>query len=188
MFKRVFAAVWVCSMLLAGIAAAAPDSEASLREQVLSATWPDDVVRLASDYRYRFPRGASADVVAARGKSAARARQALASKDVNLSRNAFAAAAGAPALRADAERALLADADAALRIAQAYRDGQNAQAEPGVFVGWLHYAAALDGPEANYALSLHYRQQGQMAMAAKYQSRAVELGFVLPRELDSVRK
>jgi hypothetical protein len=25
-------------------------------------------------------------------------------------------------------------------------------------------------------------------MAAKYQSRAVELGFVLPRELDSVRK
>jgi hypothetical protein len=188
MFKRVIAAASVCSAMLAGAAWAAPESEGSLREQLRSASWPADIVRLAADYRHRFPHAPDAADVAARGEQAARARQALETKDVNLPRDAFAAAAGVPALRADAERALLADAAAAERIAHAYRDGQDVAAEPVLYAAWLHYAAALDGPQANYELSRHYRQQGQMPMAAKYQLRAVELGFVLPRELDSVRK
>lgn len=189
MFKRVIvAAGMVCCTLLAGAVGAAPDSEASLREQLMAATWPADIVRLADDYRRRFPRASGAAEVAARSERAERAKQAVESKDVNLPRDAFASAAGVPALRADSERALLADAAAAGRIALAYRDGRDAAAEPERFVAWLHYAAALDGPEANYELSRHYRQQGQMPLAAKYQARAVELGFVLPRELDSVRK
>lgn len=188
MFKRVVAAAWVCSAMLVSVADAAPDSEASLREQLLSATWPADIVRIAADYRKRFPRGPSAADAAARAERAARAQLALETKDVNLSRKALAEAVATPALRADAEHALLADAAAALRIARAYRAGQDVPAEPVIHVGWLHYAAALDSPEANYELSRHYRQEGQMPMAAKYQSRAVELGFVLPRELDSVRK
>ena len=188
MFKRVIAVAWVCSTMLAGVAWAAPDSEASLREQLLSATWPADIVRIATDYRRRFPRGPIAADAASRGERAARAQRVVESKDVNLSRKAFAAAVGVPALRADAERALLADPAAALRIAHAYRDGQDTPAEPMAHVEWLRYAAALDDPAANYELSRHYRQDGQMPMAAKYESRAVELGFVLPRELDSVRK
>lgn len=188
MFKRVIAAAWLCGPLLAGVVEAAPDAEASLREQLLSATWPADVVRLAADYRRRFPHAPGAADAAARGERAARARQALESKDVNLARDAFAAATAVPALRADSELALLGDAAAAERIAHAYRDGQDVAADPIRYVAWLHYAAALDGPQANYELSRHYGQQGQMPLAAKYQLRAVELGFVLPRELDSVRK
>lgn len=188
MFKRAIAAAWVGGIVLASAAGAAPDSEAALREQLQSATWPADIVRLADDYRRRFPRGPSAADAAARGERAARAQQALESKDVNLSRKALAAAAGTPALRDDAQRALLADPAAALRVAQAYRDGREVPAEPASHVEWLQFAAALDSAEANYELSRHYRQEGQMPMAAKYQTRAVELGFVLPRELDSVRK
>ncbi|MBX3604904.1 MAG: hypothetical protein KF788_06520 [Piscinibacter sp.] len=189
MFRRVIAAAGLCSAMLAGSVTAAPDPEALLREEVLAATWPADIVRLAGDYRRRFPRAPGAGDVAARGAAAARARAALETKDVNLPRDAFVAAAALPALRADAERALLADAAAAGRIAHAYRDGgADVAAEPLRYLAWLHYAAALGGPEANYELSRHYRDQGQMPMAAKYQSRAVELGVVLPRELDSVRK
>ena len=55
-------------------------------------------------------------------------------------------------------------------------------------IEWLQYAAALNDPTANYELSRHYRTQAQMPLAAKYQARAVELGFVLPRELDPDRK
>jgi len=189
MFKKLIAGAWVCSAMLAGGAAlAAPESEASLRAELLAATWPAEVVRLSADYLRRFPRGPGVADVSARGERAARAQQALESKDVNLSRNAFAVAAGVPSLQADTERALLADAAAATRIAHAYRDGETTAAAPALYIEWLHYAAALDGPEANYELSRHYRQQAQMPLAAKYQSRAVELGFVLPRELDSVRK
>lgn len=188
MFKRVMAVTGLCGALLAGGAVAAPEAEAVLREQVLSATWPADIARLAADYRRSYPHAPGAAEVAARGDRAARARQALESKDVNLPRDAFAAAAAVPALRADSERAALADAAAAERVAQAYRDAQGVAADPLRHVAWLHYAAALDGAEANYALSRHYAQQGQMPLAAKYQARAVELGFVLPRELDSVRK
>ena len=188
MFKRVVAAAWVCSAMLSGVARAEPDTEASVREQLLSATWPADIVRLAADYRRRFPRGPIAADAVNRGQRALRAQKALESRDVNLARNAFASAAAVPALHADAERALLADSAAALRIAHAYRDSQDASAEPVIHVEWLRYASALDSAEANYELSRHYRRQGQMPMAAKFQSRAVELGFVLPRELDSVRK
>ena len=188
MFRNLIAGLGLCGAMLAGAASAAPESEASLREQLLAANWPAEVVRLAADYRRRFPRGPNVADAAARAERAARAQQALESRDVNLSRNAFSAAAGVPALRADAERALLADGDAALRISHAYRDGQDTAAEPQRQLEWLRYAAALDAAEANYELALHYRQQGQMPMAAKYQARAAELGFVLPRELDSVRK
>jgi TPR repeat protein len=188
MFKGLIAAGLASVALLAGPAAAAPDSEASLRAELAAATWPADVVRLAADYRNRFPRGPSAADAAARADGAARAQRAIESKDVNLNRAAFADAARVEALRADADKALLGDADAATRLARAYLDGKVAPADATRHVEWLQFAAALNSPLANYELSRHYRQQAQMPLAAKFQARAVELGFVLPRELDSERK
>jgi TPR repeat protein len=75
-----------------------------------------------------------------------------------------------------------------LRLAEAYRDGQGVPADPARQLDWLQFAAALDSPEGNYELSRHYRRQAQMPLAAKFQARAVELGFVLPPELDPGRK
>lgn len=188
MFKRVIVAVWIGSVMAARVAWGQPASEASLRDQLLSATWPADVVRLSADYRRRFPYGPAATDAAQRGERARRAQQALESRDVNLPRGAFAAASDVPELRADAQLALLADPAAAFRIAQAYADSADGSPARITRIEWLRYASALDHPEANYELSRYYRQQGQMPMAAKHQARAVELGFVLPRELDSVRK
>lgn len=189
MWKGLIAALWIGGAVLAGAAAAAPDPETTLIEEMAAATWPGDIVALAADYRRRFPRGPHAADAASRGERAARALQAVESKDVNLPRKAFADAAAAhPALREEVRQALLGDAAAALRIAHAWRDAPDGSAKPLAYLEWLHYAAALDEPAANYELSRHYRREGQMPLAAKYQQRAVDLGFVLPRELDSVRK
>jgi TPR repeat protein len=188
MLKGPIAAALACLALLGLPASAAPDAEPSLRAELLAATWPAEVVRLAADYRNRFPRGPLAADAALRSARAARAQRALENKDVNLSRTAFADAARQETLRADAEQALLGEGAAAWRLSRAYRDGKAVPADAAREVEWLHYAAALDDPSANYDLSRHYRSQAQMPLAARYQTRAVELGFVLPRELDSERK
>ncbi len=188
MVKGLIAAGSVCAALLAGVAAAQPTSEATLRAELQVAAWPADIVKFAGDYRSRFPRGPFAAEAASYGSRAARAQRAIESKDVNLPRDAFAVGSQVPALRDDLGAASLGDAAAAARIAVAYRDGQGVPADEKRSVGWMHYAAALDNASANYELSRHYRRAGQMPQASRFQARAVELGYVLPPELDSVRK
>ena len=187
MFKGVIAAA-LAGAALFGTGAAATEAEPALGVDLRAANWPADVVRLAADYRNRFPRSPSAADVARLGERAARAQRAVESKDVNLNRHAFTDAAKVEALRADAEAALLGDAKSAERLAKAYATGTGVPADAVRQVEWLQFAAALDSPTANYELSRHYRQQAQMPLAARYQARAVELGYVLPRELDNERK
>lgn len=187
MHKGLIAAAFAGVVLFGGAAAAA-DAEPAVGVDLRAANWPADVVRLVADYRSRFPRSPSTADVAAIGERAARAQRAVESKDVNLARSAFVDAAKVEALRRDAEAALLADAKAAERLAKAYGAGTGVTADPARQLEWLHYAAALDSASANYELARHYRQQSQMPLASKYQARAVELGYVLPRELDNERK
>lgn len=55
-------------------------------------------------------------------------------------------------------------------------------------LGWLQYAAALGSEDAAYALALHYRRDAQPLLAARYESRAAELGLQPPPALDHLRK
>ena len=84
-------------------------------------------------------------------------------------------------------KAALADKEAAARVARLYREGE-AAANPGRYVGWLQYAAALGNAPASYELAVHYRKSDQPALAAPYEARAEELGFKPPPTLDHIRK
>lgn len=179
------AGLWA-GALAAGSASAQDGGEAALRRELNAATWPADIVRLAGDYLERFPTGPAATEARALLQGAQRAAQAIARSDVKLYRSAFEpphpTRAEADALR----RAALGDRDAAWRIARAspHEDG----GEDHRYVGWLQFAAMLGSDGASYELALHYRRRGQPALAARYEARAIELGFTPPPALDHVRK
>ncbi|MFN0185278.1 MAG: hypothetical protein ACKVQR_15815 [Aquabacterium sp.] len=177
------------AMIAHGSASAAPlPTEGVLRAQLRSVVWPDDIVRLSDEYLRRFPKGPVAADAARRSGRAALARNVLQTQDVQLFRTAFVAVARVPALRRDVERAALADAEAALRIAHALHKGPDAPADADRYVGWLQFASSLGNGEASYELALHYRRSAQMPPASRYEARAVEQGFQPPPALDHVRK
>lgn len=188
--RRSFAALCLATAALLSLPAAAAEqlSEDTLRVRLQSATWPADIVRLAREYRVRFPNGeyrAGADQLAQR---AAEAMRALEDKDVQLYRAAFSVPPETAALREDLRRAGLGDAQSALRLAHAHRDGLGVPADTNRYVGWLQYAARLGNDAASYELAVHYRRNAQIPLASLYEARAVALGYELPRALDHSRK
>ena len=109
--------------------------------------------------------------------------------DVRLYRSAFQSATDVSAAQEDVRRAALGDIAAAVRIAHLHQRGEAGMAQDmNRYVGWLQYASMLGDDRASYELALHYRREAQPALAAKYEARAVELGFTPPRDLDHVRK
>lgn len=164
--------------------------EPALRRQLDGATWPAEIVRLADDYLQRFPAGPAAAEAASLRERAARAAQAIARSEVRLYRAAFEPPQAAPALMNELRRAALGDHGAAWRLARAQPHGAHDEAGSDElrYIGWLQFAATLGSDGASYELALHYRKRGQPALAARYEARALELGFVPPRALDHVRK
>ena len=81
-------------------------------------------------------------------------------------------------------RAARGDKDAAKRIGVIYKDCSTGQ-ELGRYEGWLQYAAWLGNGIASYDLALLYRKLDQPDLAARYESRARELGFTPPPSLKS---
>ncbi|MCW5662747.1 MAG: hypothetical protein KIT35_02830 [Piscinibacter sp.] len=162
--------------------AQAPDSEAALRDQLQQATWPADIVAAAERYLQRYPQSPLAGQARQWRAQAELGARVLAERDVRLYRSAFQPEAAAPDARDDLRRAALGDRAAAVRLAhEARRDTPR-------YLGWLQYAAQLGDERASYELALHYRRAAQPVLAAVYEARAVELGFVPPRDLDHVRK
>ncbi len=171
---------------LAGAAALDPvDAESTLRQATQQALWPADIARLSADYLRRYPQqGWAADADRLHQRAAFTA-DLLQQADVQLFRQAF-DARGASAEQADDLRlAALGDPVASWRIAQRLpaRDGSLRR-----HVGWLQYAARLGSDEAAYALALHYRRDAQPLLAARYEARAIALGFQPPLALDHRRR
>ena len=161
-----------------------PD-EPALRQAVLSASWPQDMVRLADQYLQRFAQQpAAADVEDIRRQATATA-QLLQRDDVQLFRSSFARATalGLPAV--DLRRASLGDAGAALRLARLARQVDGRRESP---VGWLQLAAGLGNDHAAYELALHYRRLAQPLIASRYERLALDLGYAALPSLDHARK
>lgn len=160
-------------------------TESTLRLAAQQALWPADIVRLSADYLRLYPQqpwAADADRIHQRARWTA---DLLQQADVQLYRPAF-DARGASAEHTDELRlAALGDPAATWRIAQRLpaRDGSLRR-----HVGWLQYAASLGSDEAAYALALHYRRDGQPLLAARYEARAIALGFQPPPALDHRRR
>lgn len=160
-------------------------TESTLRLAAQQALWPADIVRLSADYLRLYPQqpwAADADRIHQRARWTAGLLQQA---DVQLYRSAF-DARGVGAEHTDELRlAALGDPAATWRIAQRLpaRDGSLRR-----HVGWLQFAAGLGSDEAAYALALHYRRDAQPLLAARYEARAIALGFQPPAALDHRRR
>ena len=133
-----------------------------------------------------YPQGPYAATARIELERARNTRRLLERSDIRLYRGDFLARGASPTLYDDVRKAALADKEAAARMARLYREGENEN--PGRYVGWLQYAAALGNAPASYELAVHYRKSDQPALAAPYEARAEELGFQPPPTLDNVRK
>jgi TPR repeat protein len=163
-----------------------PPPEPALAQELLDARWPADIVIVGERYVAAYPQGPYAATARAELDRARNTRRLLERSDIRLYRGDFLARDGSPTLYVDVRKAALADKEAAARIAGLYREGEGAN--PGRYVGWLQYAAALGNATASYELAVHYRKSAQPALAAPYEARAEELGFKPPPTLDHIRK
>lgn len=187
---RFLTAVCLFALTLGAAPARAAEqvSEETLRIRLQSASWPADIVRLANEYKARFPQTDFRPTAEGLGRRADVAVRALGRRDVQLYRSAFETPPETAELRDALNRASLGDAAAALRLARAYRTGDGVTADTNRYVGWLQYAASLGNDTASYELAVHYRRNAQLPLASLYEARATDLGYVAPRDLDHTRK
>lgn len=171
----------------AGEPAALPEvDELRLRQALLGATWPADMVRLADAYLQRFEGQPWAPDAASIRQRAEQTVRLLRRSDVQLYRSSFAVPAEIDAAMGDdLHKAALGDAPAALRLAQ--RAGST---EEGLRrrLGWLQLASVLGSHQAAYELALIYRRQAQPLMASLYENQAIEGGYQPLPSLDHRRK
>jgi hypothetical protein len=177
------------SLVFGPAQAATPESEGALRAELQQAVWPADIVRLADQYLNRYPSAAWAGSATALRERAGMTMVVLKRNDVRLYRSAFQPATDVASIQDDVRRAALGDMSAAVRLAHLHQRGDAGMAQDmNRYVGWLQYASMLGDDRASYELALHFRREAQPVLAAKYEARAVELGFTPPRDLDHVRK
>jgi TPR repeat protein len=145
---------------------------------------PRSLVRLAEDFVRDFP--GSRYVPTARAIIAG-ARQALKAQRVaGLTSDALEEKGGDASYRDDLKKALRGDKDSAYRIALMYLDGTHGLHKAARRVEqWLRFAAELGNGTASWRVSQIYSRRGQIADAARYERRAVELGYRPPPRLSN---
>lgn len=172
----------------AAVAAATALPEPSLRAELQQAVWPGDIAELAGTYLRSYPQGQASDTASVMLARATEALRLLKRNDVRLYRTSFQAAELTPESRADLRKAALGDKEAALRLAHLHRPGSGTAPDVNRYVGWLQFASMLGQPDASYELSVHFRRDNQPALAANYETRAEQLGYIAPVALDNIRK
>lgn len=187
------------------------DEEAELK-RLERLAWPAEVVQVAEAFLKARPDSPFAPGVQVARDGARAAMKALQRSDVRLFRAAFTYTDELPAdQRQDLLRCGRGDKDAAARMAWRARDNAAAAAATGAggrsfgsgygsgggggasaaqsrYEGWLQFAVALGNGIASYELALHFRNTGQPLLASQFESRARDLGYTPPPDLDNVRK
>lgn len=194
MFKTTLAPALLGLALVTGTwsgaahAASAPLPEASLRAELQRAVWPGDIAELAGNYLRSYPQGQASGAASVMLARASDALRLLKRNDVRLYRTSFEADELTPESRGDLRKAALGDKEAALRMAHLHRPGSGVAPDVNRYVGWLQFSSMLGQPDASYELSVHFRRDDQPALAANYETRAEQLGYVAPVALDNIRK
>lgn len=186
--RRLFALAALAAAFSVG-AAEPSDGAAELRQQVLAATWPADIVRLSSAFLERYPQSEFAAEAESLRQRASATAGLLNARDSKLPRAAFRGEELPADQREVLHRAALGDRSAALDMARAYaHEGQASPRAATRYLGWMQYAAQLGDKSAAYAVAVYYRNEGEPSLSAIYQARAEALGYELPAALDHVRK
>lgn len=153
------------------------------RWQVVQASLrPARLIRLCEQFEKDFPGSEYEQQIRV---TIAGARQALDSqRSAGLSSDLFEESTGDRDYRDDLIKALRGDKDAAHRIALAYRDGKSGVAQNSRRTEqWLRFAAELGNGIASWELSEIYNQSGQVGDAARFEKKALDLGYRPPPRL-----
>jgi hypothetical protein len=153
------------------------------RWQVIQASLrPARLIRLCEQFEKDFPGSEFDQQVRV---TIAGARQALDSqRSAGLSGDLFEESTGDRDYRDDLIKALRGDKDAAHRIALAYREGKSGVVgNPRRAEQWLRFAAELGNGIASWELSEIYNQSGQVGDAARFEKKALDLGYRPPPRL-----
>lgn len=151
---------------------------------------PKDLARQCEAFLKAYPVSRFLQPVKARLQGA---RETLKAKATvrDMSFDALDDKAGDATYREDLVKALRGDKDAALRIADAYRDGRvGLKKSDNRYELWLRFSAALGSGIAAwqlYELALEGKLTGSGAGSTSWRTRAAELGYQPPRELDRIK-
>jgi hypothetical protein len=158
-------------------------------QKMQAARWPADIAKLAGDYLGRHPkskRAASAEVVLRGANDAAAILQR---SNIRLFRSSFVPRDQPRGDElADLVKASRGDKDAAARIGGRNKTSAPSGSDVSRYEGWLQYAAELGNGIASYDLALHFRASNQPQDAARWEAKAIELGYTPPVSMDNVRK
>lgn len=164
------------------------DEEAELK-RLEQLAWPAEVLQVAEAFLKARPDSRFAAGVQVARDGARTAVKALQRSDVRLYRTAFALNDEMPVeQRQDVLRCGRGDKDAAARMAERFRGYGESSAAQSRYEGWLQFAVALGNGIASYELARHFRSTGQPLLASQFESRARDLGYTPPPDLDNVRK
>jgi Caspase domain len=151
--------------------------------------WPPELLRQAEAFRQRWPASARAGAAEVAAEGAREAATILRRNDVRLYRRSFdPAPERGEAYNGDLRRAARGDKDAAARVGRQWATRERSGATLSRYEGWMQYAAELGNGIASYELALHYRRLDQPQPAARWESRARELGYNPPPSLEHYRK
>lgn len=168
-----------------------------------AALWPPDVQRLSGQFLQRHTGAERSRRLAAEvAQDGARlAADILRRPDVLLNRGAFGDgrlplvpgsmagdADSTEAYDTEVRKAGRGDKDAAARIGRLWATTDRLGAARSRYEGWMQLAAELGNGIASYELARHFRRQDQPQAAARWEARAIELGYTPPPTLDHYRK
>ncbi|MEK8050519.1 caspase family protein [Ideonella sp. DXS22W] len=156
-----------------------------------AALWPPDVLRLAGQFLQRHPEAERSRRLGAEvaQDGARQAAELLRRPDLLLNRGAFAAdASRGEAYATDVRKAGRGDKDAAARVGRQWATAERLGPARSRYEGWMQLAAELGNGIASYELARHFRRQDQPQAAARWEARAIELGYTPPPTLDHYRK
>ncbi|MDP2826586.1 MAG: hypothetical protein Q8O52_28355 [Sulfuritalea sp.] len=151
-------------------------------QQIQAAVQPAKLIRLSEECERDFPASQFAAQIRVIG---ARARQALdIQRSIGLSGDFFEDSIGDAAYRDNLGKAVRGDKDAAYLIALAYRIGMSGVAASSRRMEqWLRFSAELGSGLASWELAEFYNYGGFVADAARFEKKALELGYRPPFRL-----
>ena len=151
-------------------------------EVIQASLRPSRLIRLSEQFLKDFP---GSEYEQQLRVTIAGAQQALESqRSAELSGDIFEERTGDRDYRDDLIKALRGDKDSAHRIAIAYRDGKHGlKVSPRRTEQWLRFSAELGNGIASWELSEIYNQTGLVGDAARFEKKALDLGYRPPPRL-----
>ncbi|MCX7149901.1 MAG: hypothetical protein NTY05_10915 [Rhodocyclales bacterium] len=148
-------------------------------QEVQQTVQPEILIKRSAEFRMDFPKSRYAQ---ANRKIHAGAQKAfLAQQEAKLTSEAIEEPTGNQAYRDELIQAMRGSKESAYRVAKMYQKGtQGLPKDPHRTEQWMRIAAELGLGKASWEVANIYNRDGQMADAAKFETRAVRDGFVIP--------